>query len=212
MPGDRLAEDALRFAGGPCSRASPSEAHRVPLYLINWKEATHGHSRTQNNPWLLEIKPENPLVIHPDTARKYGMKDGDKVKIESLHGKTEGTAKVSLRMHPEVVGLQHGFGHWALGKGANGRGTADGSLRPTESDPLSGQALHKEACVPDLEGVALHAAVSTGWGREAVLTGPPPVVAARSPSRTVQPAPKATEGAAAYFRGVTGAGEARLSP
>jgi hypothetical protein len=27
------------------------------------------------------------------------------------------------------------------------RGTSDSPLRPTKSDPLSGQALHKETCV-----------------------------------------------------------------
>jgi hypothetical protein len=50
-------------------------------------------------------------------------------------------------MHPEVVGLQHGFGHSALGRLAKGRGTRDGILRPTKADPLSGMSLHKEACV-----------------------------------------------------------------
>jgi len=50
-------------------------------------------------------------------------------------------------MHPEVVGLRHGFGHTALGTRARGRGTADAWLRPTRADALSGQALHKEACV-----------------------------------------------------------------
>ncbi|MEK7690016.1 MAG: hypothetical protein AAB425_03245, partial [Bdellovibrionota bacterium] len=62
-------------------------------------------------------------------------------------GRTQAKVKISKRIHPEVVGLQHGFGHTALGKNAAGRGTSDSDLRPTKSDPLSGQALHKEACV-----------------------------------------------------------------
>jgi thiosulfate reductase/polysulfide reductase chain A len=33
---------------------------RYPLFLINWKDASHTHTRTQNNPWLLEIEPDNP--------------------------------------------------------------------------------------------------------------------------------------------------------
>jgi thiosulfate reductase/polysulfide reductase chain A len=118
-----------------------------PLYFINWKEASHTHSRTQNNPWLLDIKPEAPVIIHPDTAEKFGIGDGDRVVIESKYGKVEGKAKLSKRMHPEVIGLQHGFGHTALGKLAAGRGTSDSNLRPTKADPLSGMALHKEACV-----------------------------------------------------------------
>jgi thiosulfate reductase/polysulfide reductase chain A len=118
-----------------------------PLYFINWKEANHTHSRTQNNPWLLEIKPDNPMVINPATAQKYGVRDGDAVWVESPHGRVKARAKVTTRIHPEVIGVQHGFGHTALGRLAKGRGTGDSPLRPTKSDPLSGQALHKEACV-----------------------------------------------------------------
>ncbi|MCP9443230.1 MAG: molybdopterin-dependent oxidoreductase [Nitrospira sp.] len=123
----------------------PSQEY--PLYLINWKEASHTHSRTQNNAWLLEIKPANPLIMHPVTAARYGINDGDTVWVESPYGRVQGRVKLSKRIHPEVIGLQHGFGHTALGRLAKGRGTSDSPLRPTKADPLSGQALHKEACV-----------------------------------------------------------------
>lgn len=118
-----------------------------PLYLINWKEASHTHTRTQNNPWLLELKPSNPLIIHPDTAAQFGVRDGDEVWVESPYGKVRATIKTSKRMHPEVVGLQHGFGHTALGRNARGRGTSDSILRPLKADALAGQALNKECCV-----------------------------------------------------------------
>ena len=108
---------------------------------------TKPHSRTQNNPWLLDIKPDNPMVINPATAQKYGVRDGDAVWVESPHGRVKARAKVTTRIHPEVIGVQHGFGHTALGRLAKGRGTGDSPLRPTKSDPLSGQAMHKEACV-----------------------------------------------------------------
>lgn len=118
-----------------------------PLYLINWKETSHTHTRTQNNPWLLEIKPDGPLIMHPATAEKLGLRDSDAVWVQSPYGKVKGRLKLSKRMHPEVVGLQHGWGHTALGRNAQGRGMSDAWLRPTKSDPLSGMALHKEACV-----------------------------------------------------------------
>lgn len=118
-----------------------------PLYLINWKEASHTHSRTQNNAWLLELKPTNPLIIHPETARRYGLADSDEVWVESPYGKVKARVKVSRRIHPGVVGLQHGFGHTGLGQQARGRGTADAVLRPTKADAISGQSLHKESCV-----------------------------------------------------------------
>jgi thiosulfate reductase/polysulfide reductase chain A len=118
-----------------------------PLYLINWKEASHTHSRTQNNAWLLDIKPDNPLVMHPETAARLGLADGDGVWVESRFGRAQARLKTTRRMHPEVVGLQHGFGHTALGRLARGRGTSDSALRPAKADALSGMALHKEACV-----------------------------------------------------------------
>jgi thiosulfate reductase/polysulfide reductase chain A len=121
--------------------------HAYPLFLINWKEASHTHTRTQNNPWLLEIKPDNPLLVHPTTAERFGFSDGDEIWVESPYGKVKARAKVTRRIHPEVVGLQHGFGHTALGRNAKDRGTRDGLLRPTKADALSGMSLHKEACV-----------------------------------------------------------------
>jgi thiosulfate reductase/polysulfide reductase chain A len=118
-----------------------------PLYLINWKEASHTHSRTQNNEWLLELKPSAPFILHPDTAVRHGIADGDEIIVESPHGQIQGKVKLSKRMHPEVIGLQHGFGHTAMGRRARGRGCSDSVLRPTKEDTLSGMALHKEACV-----------------------------------------------------------------
>ena len=118
-----------------------------PLYLINWKEANHTHTRTQNNRWLLDIKPTGPIVVHPDTAAKFGISNDDEIWVESSYGKVKGQVQTSLRMHPEVIGLQHGWGHTALGRSAKGRGTADSALRPTKADPIAGMALHKETCV-----------------------------------------------------------------
>lgn len=120
---------------------------KYPLFLINWKEASHTHTRTQNNPLLLEVKPSNPLVVNPRTADRFGLSDGGEAWVESPHGRVKARVRVSKRIHPEVVGLQHGFGHRALGELAKGRGTADGGLRPTKADALSGMSLHKETCV-----------------------------------------------------------------
>ena len=75
-----------------------------PLYFINWKEANHTHTRTQNNPWLLDIKPENPMVIHPATAQQYGVKDGDLVMEanQQYWGGAPAFEKVIIRTVPEA--------------------------------------------------------------------------------------------------------------
>jgi thiosulfate reductase/polysulfide reductase chain A len=118
-----------------------------PLYLINWKEASHTHTRSHNNPLLMAIKGSNPLRMNDATAARLGLADGDAVVVESPHGATTAVLQVTAGIHPEVVGAQHGFGHRALGRVAKGVGSAFGSLNTLRYDPLSGQASHKEICV-----------------------------------------------------------------
>ena len=96
-----------------------------PLYLINWKEASHTHTRTQNNAILVELKPTNPLMMNKRVAEELGIANGDSVWVESKYGKVKAQVKLTEGMHPEVVGLQHGFGHWAQGSIAKGRGSSD---------------------------------------------------------------------------------------
>ncbi|MBI5043410.1 MAG: molybdopterin-dependent oxidoreductase [Nitrospirae bacterium] len=125
-----------------------------PLHLINFKQAEHTHSRTFNNDYLMEMKPDNPLMINAATAAKLGLKDGDAVWIESPFAKAKGTVQVTERIHPEVVALQHGYGHWAFGKVAKGSmnklnkwsvaGTSDGQFLPGKAEKFSGMAVHKE--------------------------------------------------------------------
>ena len=118
-----------------------------PLFLINWKEASQTHSRTQNNAFLAELKSTDGLRINAKTAAKLGIGQGDWVTVESPYGKVRMKAELTEGIHPEVVGTQHGWGHWAMGRVAKGRGAHTGFLAQTKACPLSGQALNKEICV-----------------------------------------------------------------
>ncbi|MBI2870639.1 MAG: molybdopterin-dependent oxidoreductase [Candidatus Omnitrophica bacterium] len=118
-----------------------------PLYLINWKEASQTHSRTQNNAFLAELKVTDGLRINTKTAASLGIRSGDWIWVESPHGRIKMRAELTEGIHPEVVGTQHGWGHWAMGRTAKGRGAHTGFLAPTQADPISGQALNKEICV-----------------------------------------------------------------
>lgn len=125
-----------------------------PLYLVNFKQNEHTHSRTFNNDYLMEMKPDNPLLINSATAAKLGLKDGDAVWIESPYAKAKGTVQITERIHPEVVTLQHGYGHWGFGKVAKGSlnkinrwspaGTADGQFFSGKAEKFSGQIVAKE--------------------------------------------------------------------
>jgi len=89
------------------------------LFVVNWKISPRniGIGGQDDNPWLREVVEEwehGGLGVHmnPDTARKHGLKDGDRIRIESQHGgEVEGTLFTSKLLHPEVIGVPGQGGH-----------------------------------------------------------------------------------------------------
>lgn len=61
------------------------------------------HTDQRNIPWLRELYPEPLIDIHPDTAAKYGIKEGDWVWIETKRGKVKQKANITLKIDPRVV-------------------------------------------------------------------------------------------------------------
>jgi thiosulfate reductase / polysulfide reductase chain A len=131
--------DYVPTADGPTST--------YPFYLVNWKEALHTHSRTMNNRWLMEFHGENELWINRQSAGSLGIRDGDTVWVENQYAKAQAKARVTDRIRPGVVGMIHGFGHWALGPVAQGKGTNDAQFVAGKADPISGMAAHKDGAV-----------------------------------------------------------------
>lgn len=118
-----------------------------PLAIINWKCIEHTHTRTHNNPWLMEMEGNNPLYMNPNTAKKLGLYDKDEIIIESANGKWQSVLKVTPEIHPDVVGMTHGFGHWGFGKTAKNKGTAVNYFYEGKADKISGQAILKDGYV-----------------------------------------------------------------
>lgn len=91
----------------PGVTGSPEE---YPLIL-----ATGGRTRTFYHSQLREMEKlrasrPNPIIqIHPDTAREYGIGNGDWVYIETPKGKIKQKAEVTDRIHPRVVHAEHGW-------------------------------------------------------------------------------------------------------
>lgn len=59
----------------PTSRMTSSP---TPLFLINWKETSQTHSRTQNNAWLAELKSTDGFRINAKAAVKLGIRHGER--------------------------------------------------------------------------------------------------------------------------------------
>lgn len=121
-----------------------------PLYFVSWKEVEHTHTRTFNNVWLMEMKGENKLYIHPALADQYGLFENDLAWVETPVNRIRVRIHRTTGIHYEpssgkgTVGFVRGFGHWAFGATAAGKGAHDGWVLPGKAELHSGQAVHKE--------------------------------------------------------------------
>ena len=88
-----------------------------------------------------------PAPSKSQAAQALGIEDGAPVRVESPYGGVRANAHVTEQIHPEVVGLQHGFGYWAMGTQAKGAGCSDAALRPTKADPIAEKGIHEPCCV-----------------------------------------------------------------
>jgi anaerobic selenocysteine-containing dehydrogenase/Fe-S-cluster-containing dehydrogenase component len=81
-----------------------------------------GDGRFTNRPWLLELPdPVTKITwhawveIHPETAARLDVREGEILRLESPHGTVEAPAYVTPGIHPEVVSMPLGYGHPASG-------------------------------------------------------------------------------------------------
>lgn len=92
--------------------STPELAKEYPLILITGaRDVGYRHSMGRQIPWLRELVPEPLMQIHPKTAEKLGIKEGDWVWIETPRGegRVKQKATLTLGIHPQVV---HAPAHW----------------------------------------------------------------------------------------------------
>ncbi len=89
---------------------SPALSKDYPYILITGSRSP-GFFHTENRqiPWLRELHPDPVVEIHPDTAKKEGIQDGDWVVIESCRGRVRQRARLFAGIDPRVVNAQHGW-------------------------------------------------------------------------------------------------------
>lgn len=54
-------------------------------------------------------------MLHPETAKQYGIEDGQNVKVTSRVGSVTIVAEVTDELMPNVVSIPHGWGHGRKG-------------------------------------------------------------------------------------------------
>lgn len=87
--------------------SAPELAKEYPLILTaGRRHIAYWHSMGRQIPWLRELAPDPLVEIHPETAERLGIKDGDWIWIETPRGggqRIKQRAKLTLGLHPRVV-------------------------------------------------------------------------------------------------------------
>jgi formate dehydrogenase major subunit len=119
--------------------AAPGDP-RFPIVLTTYSMTEHwcGGGDTRNTPPLLEAEPQLYVEMSPQLAEEKGIKNGDVVVVESIRGKVEAVAMVTVRLRPFTVqgktvheiGMPFCFG-WTTPK----CGDATNRLTPSVGDP-----------------------------------------------------------------------------
>ena len=121
---------------------------RVPAgryRLVVGRHAYFTQGTTANNAYLHDIMPDNTLWLHPQEARRLGLKDGAMVKVKSAVGEERLALEVTEKIRPDTVYMAHGFG--VLSRGLSniyGKGGCDADLIDEKVCPISGNvAMHE---------------------------------------------------------------------
>ncbi|MEK6715810.1 MAG: molybdopterin-dependent oxidoreductase [Candidatus Omnitrophota bacterium] len=152
-------------------RPIEDEKNGFNLHLITYREISHCKSRTSTNYWLLELLPENFLLINPLDAEKMGLSNGSLAKVTSFSNPEGvwdlknnrqlpmvGRIKTSQGIRPGIVAFSLGHGNWANGSSDI---TVDGVLIKGDSRRAKGVHCNaamridpylKNTCLLDLAG------------------------------------------------------------
>jgi len=120
-----------------------------PLSLITYKTMLNQEGRSLNSQWAQEIYLPlygtgwtNLAEINPKTAEKYGIKDGDDIYVESEVGRIKAKAKLFHGIHPKVLAMAHGQGHFAYGRFAKNRGSNANEITGVMYDHITGMSAY----------------------------------------------------------------------
>lgn len=90
--------------------SAPELAKKYPLVLTTG--ARHWgffHSEHRQSPSMRRLHPDPTVLIHPNTAAKYGIEDGDWVKIENQFGACKQKAELCIRLREDTVAADHAW-------------------------------------------------------------------------------------------------------
>jgi anaerobic selenocysteine-containing dehydrogenase len=116
-----------------------------PLSLVPYEIINLSSGSVPNPPFLYKTLFDTQLLknecfadINPQTAKRYGVEQGDKIYVESPAGKVKVRANLFEGAMPDVVYLPLGFGHTAYDEFSREKGVNPNDIIYDGKDPLSG--------------------------------------------------------------------------
>ncbi len=104
--------DPLPFYTEPPQSAAstPDLFKKYPLVMITGaRSQLYFHAEHRMIPWLREKMPDPLVEIHPDTARTFGIDEGEWVYLENDMGRVKRKATITRRVKPQHVHTMHGW-------------------------------------------------------------------------------------------------------
>ncbi len=87
----------------------PALSDEFPYVLTSSKNRYYLHSSYR---WVEELRKRSPVPtveLHPETAKAYGISDGEEIIIETEFGSIVQVAKITERIHPKVICASYGW-------------------------------------------------------------------------------------------------------
>lgn len=112
-----LNEDSAISNTNPGSTAKALAETETPqgfvsdLVLIGRRDLRSNNSWMHNYERLVKEGDRCTLLMHPEDAQRYGVADGQQVRVTSTIGSITARVEVSHEIMPGVVSLPHGWGH-----------------------------------------------------------------------------------------------------
>ena len=100
-------------------------------------------SQGQNLPALRTKRPFNPVLMNPEAMQSLGVKDGDKVVVDSGYGSVEAIVEGTEDLAADVIALAFGWGDPSDDRDVREKGSNVQRLIPDDYryDPVTGLAL-----------------------------------------------------------------------
>jgi anaerobic selenocysteine-containing dehydrogenase len=123
------------------------DKEKYPFILLPYQPLMVIENGSQNYPWAQEVfLPKDGIgwetlaEMNSETAKRLMLKDGQRVWVESPYQKIKVKVKFSEGVHPDVVTISSGQGHYSYGKWQKGIGANPNEIIGVDYDHLSGQA------------------------------------------------------------------------